>query len=541
MAITAAVAVLAAGGPALAAVAPQQNYIVQFNSGVNGNAQSVVRANLPAGSVGHVFHHAIQGFTAKLNAGQAAALAANPAVKVVEADGVFTATDSQSPTPSWGLDRIDQSSKIGDSTYNYPANPGSGVRIYVVDTGTQGDNPDFTGRVLQGYNAIGDGSNPNIDCQGHGTHVAGTAAGTKYGVAKKATIVPVKVLSCAGSGSWSSFINGLNWIIANNPAGTPAVATASLGGSGISTTVLSAVANLTNAGIPISIAAGNSNADACNFTPAAAPSALTIGASDSNDARASFSNYGNCVDLFAPGVAITSDDAFNPTGSQTWNGTSMATPHVAGVIALYLQQNPTASVASISTAITTNATQNVVTSSLSGSFNDVLNMSFLNNYVPPTPTAPATPAAPTASARYSNQINLSWTAPSNGGSAITGYRVESYNGTSWVSVGTPTGTTFSVTGLSASTNYSFRVVAINAIGESTASAALNTSTISATPAVPTNIRVSTATTRTGAVTWTASPVVTFGTAISYQVRLYGATGTLLQTQVTSSTGYTFTN
>ena len=493
--------VLLAGGPAIAAVAPAQNYIVEFKAGVSGTSQGAVRANIAGqgASVGRVFHHAIQGFTAKMNPNQAAALANNPAVKTVEADGVLTATDSQSPTPSWGLDRIDQSSKIGDNTYNYPANPGAGVRIYVVDTGTQGDNPDFAGRILQGYNAIGDGTDPNVDCHGHGTHVAGTAAGTLYGVAKKATIVPVKVLSCAGSGSWSAFITAMDWIIANNPAGTPAVATASLGGSGISTTVLSAVARLTNAGIPISIAAGNSNADACNYTPAAAPSALTIGASDSNDVRASFSNYGNCVDLFAPGVSITSDDAFNPTGSLTWNGTSMATPHVAGVIALYLQKNPGATPATIAADITANATQNVVSNSLSGAFNDVLNMSFIAGYVPPAPTAPAAPTALAIAKAYSNQINLTWSAPtSNGGSAITGYRVELSNGLSWVSIGTPNSTSFSVVGLTASTNYSFRVFAMNAIGDSVASATLNTATISATPATPTNVRVSTNTLRTGA-------------------------------------------
>ncbi len=246
---------------------------------------------------------------------------------------------------------------------------------------------DFGGRASVGVDEIGDGQNGQ-DCAGHGTHVAGTVGGSTYGVAKNVQLVAVRVLDCSGSGTYSQVIAGIDWVSANRQL--PAVANMSLGGTK-STALNNAVANSVSKGVVYAVAAGNSNANACNTSPASAPTALTVGATDANDARASFSNYGTCLDIFAPGVNILSDWYTGDGDSATLSGTSMATPHVTGTAALYLEANPTATPAQVASALTTNATANKVTSAGTGSPNRLLYEGFLVSAAPPPPPQPTTP------------------------------------------------------------------------------------------------------------------------------------------------------
>ena len=284
-----------------------------------------------------------------------AALRQDARVAYIEADQIMTADAIQSDA-TWGLDRIDQRDLPLSSTYTY-TNSGSGVNVYIIDTGIRISHVEFGGRASVGYDAIGDGQNGN-DCNGHGTHVAGTVGGAVYGVAKSVRLYAVRVLNCSGSGTNSGVIAGVDWVRQN--AQKPAVANMSLGG-GASSALDAAVNNAINAGITFALAAGNSNRDACNYSPARVAAGITVGATTSTDARASYSNYGNCLDLFAPGSSITSAWINNDSSTSTISGTSMATPHVAGVAALYLQSNPAASPATVRNAIVANATSGKVT------------------------------------------------------------------------------------------------------------------------------------------------------------------------------------
>lgn len=254
----------------------------------------------------------------------------------VIADTPMKSIAEQSPVPSWGLDRIDAFDVALNDSYRY-VSTGAGSLIYVIDTGVYSGHGDLSGRVIKGYTAINDG-NGTEDCNGHGTHVAGTAAGKTYGVAKSATIVAVRVLDCNGSGYSSSVVAGINWAVASHPGG-PGVINLSLGGLANSA-VDAAVADATAAGLVVVVAAGNSSADACQYSPSRAPSALTIGATDRTDLRASYSNFGSCVDMYAPGTSITSAWISGSTSTRTISGTSMAAPHVAGLAARLQQAQP---------------------------------------------------------------------------------------------------------------------------------------------------------------------------------------------------------
>lgn len=314
----------------------------------------------------------LNGGVMRMTEARAKALANHPFVDYVEQDSVIqlivpSATTSQNPAPSWGLDRIDQPNLPLDSAFHY-TNDGAGVSAYVIDTGIRFTHSEFGGRAVRGTDVINDGKNGS-DCNGHGTHVAGTIGGTNYGVAKNVRLVAVRVLNCNGSGSTSGVIAGIDWVTMN--ATRPAVANVSLGGSA-SLSLDTAVNNSTNSGIPYAIAAGNSNANACNYSPARVSNAITVGATTAADERASYSNYGTCLDLFAPGSSITSAWKNTDNAIKTISGTSMATPHAAGVIALLLQTNPLAAPADIALALINNSTKDVVKNTATGSPNRLL-------------------------------------------------------------------------------------------------------------------------------------------------------------------------
>jgi serine protease len=341
------------------------DYIVVFKPGTASGKVDEIAGNANA-QVKRKFTKVINAALIYANPNKIAALAKNPNVSFVEQDATVTTTAVQS-NPSWGLDRVDQRNLPLSKSYDDLNNSGSNIPVYVVDTGINAAHSDFESRVTAGFSVISDGLGSN-DCNGHGTHVAGTIGGRTYGVAKTVTLIPVRVLNCSGSGTYSGVIAGLDWIAANHPAGVPAVVNMSLGGPA-SSSVDIAVSNLVNKKITVVVAAGNSNADACNFTPARVAGAITVGATESNDSRASYSNFGSCLDVFAPGSAISSAWIGSSNAVNTISGTSMASPHVAGISARLLASNTGLSPSQVENLIKTQATGSVVSNPGPGSLN----------------------------------------------------------------------------------------------------------------------------------------------------------------------------
>lgn len=370
--------------------AVEGSYIVTFKD-------SVARADVPAsakalakrhaGSLRHTYTTALRGFAVNMTEQRARELAADPSVARVEADGVAYAVDTQTNPPSWGLDRVDQRDLPLDRAYSY-ATSASDVNAYVLDTGVRLSHRDFGGRAVSGYDFIDNDSNAS-DCNGHGTHVAGTVGGNSYGVAKGVKLISVRVLNCQGtSGStWAPVLAGIDWVTENGAK--PAVANMSIGG-GRTQSVNDAVAASIASGITWVVAAGNNNADACQYSPASTPSAITVGATNSRDARATGwsngqgSNYGSCLDIFAPGDSIVSTSNAGDTASRSESGTSMASPHVAGAAALLLSANPTWTPAQVREKLLADATANKVTDARTGSPNKLLHTGTGDTTPPPT-------------------------------------------------------------------------------------------------------------------------------------------------------------
>jgi subtilisin family serine protease len=432
---------IAAIGTAAETPGAAARYIVRYSAGTD--VSSAVR-NLHSKNigVGRTFAKAIRGAVVTATPAQAAELKRTAGVAAVEPDARVTAADTQQSAP-WGLDRIDQRALPLSGTYT-SASSGAGVSAYVIDSGVLSAHAEFGGRVAAGWTAISDGLGTG-DCNGHGTHVAGTIAGKTYGVAKAATVIPVRVLDCSGSGFNSDVIAGLEWVASNHQAGTPAVANLSIGGAA-SAMVDAAVQGIINDGVTAVVAAGNSAADACNSSPARVAGALTVAASDSTDKQASFSNYGSCVDLYAPGVSIKSASPASTTATATMSGTSMASPHVAGAAALVLARQPGLLPADVASKLISAATTGKISAATAGTPNRLL-------YADPSAAALSVPAV-TAVSPVANSFS---TAAAANVTATFGTAVQGVTGSSFVLRGpggtvVPAAVTYSATTRTATLN-----------------------------------------------------------------------------------------
>lgn len=381
---------------------PDRYIVVLKGSAAATSAADLARAH--GGSVRHNYRGLFNGFSATMSASQAKAMARNKSVAYVEQVQQWTVQDTQNNPPNWGDDRVDQRNLPLNQTFTYPANPGQGATVYVMDTGINANHVDFTGRVGAGYDFVDNDSTPQ-DCHGHGTHVAGTAAGTSYGIAKKATVVGLRVLNCSGSGYNDDFIAAINWI--KNNGSKPGVVNYSIGCSSpcSSATLDNAVQGLIDWGVQWVQAAGNSNSNACNFSPQKVPAAVTVGNTTSTDAKNTSSSWGSCLDIFAPGTSIVSASHSSNTGSATMSGTSMASPHVAGAAAVYLGQNPSATPAAVRNALVNNGTTGKVTNAGSGSPNVLLYTAFMNGGDPGSPSV-SNPGSQTSTVNQSDSLQM---------------------------------------------------------------------------------------------------------------------------------------
>ena len=441
-------------------------YIVTLRPNASSSAQEKILNSFGDGVI-YMYSQAIKGFAAELSLSQVSALRRNPNVLTVEKDRVLAITESQSDA-TWGLDRINQAALPLDGVFSYQAS-GSDVTAYVIDTGVQASHPEFGGRVQAGY-----GEYAQTDCQGHGTHVAGTVGSSTYGVAKSVQIVPVQVLDCSGSGSYAGVIAGMDWVVSHHVAGVKAVANMSLGGPS-SSLLDAAVQRMVDDGIVVVVAAGNLQTnepmDACLYSPASAPAAITVGASSSDDYRATFSYYGSCLDIFAPGESITSTVMGSSFG--TASGTSMASPHVAGAAAILWSLHPEWTASEVSSSLIAAAIPNTVQNVGSGSPTSLL-------YVSPLTVA----GAPTINSVTGSdtQLTVAFTTPvSNGGATITNYEYSSDNGLTWKAFSPATTSTPLVITVRSDTTgalvngmtYQVMIRAVNSAGSGVASAAMS--------------------------------------------------------------------
>jgi subtilisin family serine protease len=348
-------------------------------------APSLAAQNLSAqygGSVFLTYEHALRGFASRMTPEQARAMSNDPQVEYVEENGVVRAIGERQADATWGLDRVDQRDLPLDKTYLYNTS-GRGVHAYIIDTGIRTTHAEFGGRAQADFDAFTDGQKGN-DCNGHGTHVAATVGGQAYGVAKNVQLHAVRVLNCSGSGSIAGVISGVDWVTNNKQL--PAVANMSLGG-GKSDALDEALRKAIASGVTFVVAAGNENQDACTRSPARTREAITVGATTEADRRASFSNWGTCVDVFAPGDKITSAWITDDNSTRPLSGTSMASPHVAGLVALFLEPNPTAAPAAVTSALVDNATPGKVADAGKCSPNRLMFSGFIGDAAAKSPSA----------------------------------------------------------------------------------------------------------------------------------------------------------
>ena len=501
-------------------------YIVVFNDDVKEtevDAESDRVCGESGSKKGRSFKHAVKGFTSHLSPAAVEKMRRDPRVKYIEQDQIATMSATQFTAP-WGLDRIDQSDNPLSGSYTY-ASTGSTVDAYIFDTGLKLDHNEFTGRVQSGYNTITVGASP-ADDNGHGTHVAGTVGGTRYGVAKGISLIPVKVLDQFGSGSYAQIIAGIDWAIAHHTT-KPAVGNMSLGG-GVSAVLDDAVRRAINDGIVMCLAGGNATSDVSTASPARVAEAITVGSTTKTDELSSFSNFGTGIDLLAPGSAIVSAWHTGVNDINTISGTSMATPHVAGAAALYLESFPGSTPDQVQTGLKSKAVASRITLVPAGTPNLLLQINY--GVTPPPPPAVPVPVAPVLLAPASAAVNqsltptLSW----NASSGATSYNlqvsttsnftaaVQNFNGLTAVSK--------ALSGLANNTVYYWRVSATNASGTSLWSATFFFTTLAAvvpppvtTVSVPTLVspadRASNVS-RTPTLTWTAASGAT-----SYNVQV----------------------
>lgn len=513
-------------------------YIVVLKSSV-ANVDHVIDdfGTTQAVTVNFRYRSALKGFAGKLSASQVDALRRDPRVAYIEQDQIAHIVASQPSPPSWGLDRVDQRNLPLDATYVYNQT-GAGVDVYIIDTGIRVSHVDFGGRAVPGVDEITPGGTAD-DAHGHGTHVAGTVGGTSYGIAKSVHLIAVRVLDASGSGTYSQVIAGVDWVTADHTT-HPAVANMSLGGP-VSTALDDAVRASIADGVTYCVAAGNSATNASTQSPADVAEAITVGATDIADGFAWFSNYGSILDISAPGVSITSDWNTSNTATNTISGTSMATPHVAGSAALYLEANPTATPADVQSGLIASATSGVIGGIPSGTTNRLL----YSVAAPPAPPGP--PASPVLSAPGNGATgvaipaSLSWSASSGADS----YEVQVASDTGFTTIVSDqagiTSTSTSASGLSNATIYYWRVNATNTHGTSAWSTVWSFTTAApAPPPAPTLVSPSNGAnnvSRTPTLRWNASAGATsyrvqVSTSPSFATLIYDQSGiTLISTTV----------